>query len=108
MYAIRSYYVAFANADARLPGLAGGPLFLAAVRPALFVPMHAFGKPQDIRRESKRLTIPESVTFFYDAPGVDESPALFTRRCNRTDGRSDLRRIIGINHDSCIANNLGQ
>ncbi len=61
--------LAFANADPRLASLAGGPLFLATVKPRVFVPMHAFGKPGDILREKARLTIPETETFFYAAPG---------------------------------------
>jgi L-ascorbate metabolism protein UlaG (beta-lactamase superfamily) len=39
----RRIHIAFSNLDKRLPNLAGGLKLLQQVKPAVFVPMHAFG-----------------------------------------------------------------
>jgi L-ascorbate metabolism protein UlaG (beta-lactamase superfamily) len=63
-------HVAFSNADPRLDNLSGAPRFLEQVRPDLFVPLHSFGRTEQIRVLQDKIPA-ESGTrlFLYQEPG---------------------------------------
>lgn len=62
--------VAFSNMDQRLPSLSGAPEFVAAVRPAVFVPMHLNGHLEYITRFRDRIARPGTTLFAYEAAGA--------------------------------------
>ncbi|WP_320170025.1 hypothetical protein [Maridesulfovibrio sp.] len=61
--------VTFSNVDRRLENLAGGPQFVDAVRPQVFVPTHAFGRTQWLEGIHEKLGLDESQCFVYRRPG---------------------------------------
>lgn len=65
----RPLTIAFSNMDPRLPSLAGAPDFVAALAPAVFVPMHLGGHVEYIERFRDRLSRPGTAVFAYAAPG---------------------------------------
>lgn len=69
----RGVDLAFSNVDGRLPNLAGGPDFVRAVKPKVFVPMHTFGRTKVLARFASRLGPHDSRVFVYKASGDQES-----------------------------------
>lgn len=69
----RGVDLAFSNVDGRLPNLAGGPDFVRAVRPKVFVPMHTFGRTKVLARFISKLGRHESRIFAYEASGDQAS-----------------------------------
>ena len=71
----QTLHVAFQDTDQRLPGLAGGPLFLQRLRPVVFAPMHSFGDMAFVRGLGAVLAEhhdPDQTRLFvYDTPGTE-------------------------------------
>ncbi len=61
--------IAFENTDQRLANWAGAAEFIDTVKPALFVPMHTFGKTGSLKRFVENLGKSESKIFLYRKVG---------------------------------------
>ena len=61
--------LAFSNTDPRLDNLSGGPEFVDRVRPALFAPMHVFGRTDTLLEVRERTAGSGSEVFLYQGCG---------------------------------------
>lgn len=67
--------VAFVAADPRLPHWAGGIDFDRAVRPCVLVPMHAFGRLDELKKFATEVNDPSRL-FLYESQGDRYRPSL--------------------------------
>jgi L-ascorbate metabolism protein UlaG (beta-lactamase superfamily) len=61
--------IAFSNTDQRLANWAGAWEFIEKVKPALFIPMHAFGDTQSLLKFKSEISKTDTEIFFYSRSG---------------------------------------